>query len=97
VLTTTLRLRRCPYRCPLRSALTLDEGRTGAGTRIFIRDIVLILVIGLPGDKVACCNAFGQMSVNGVPPVEPYIDLPAGDTHASTIDFSVTVPGDGSG
>jgi signal peptidase I len=49
-------------------------------------------VIGLPGDKVACCNAFGQMTVDGIPLVEPYIHLPAGDTRASTIDFSVTVP-----
>jgi signal peptidase I len=49
-------------------------------------------VIGLPGDKVSCCNVFGQMSVNGVPLKEPYLDLPAGVTKASGIDFSVTVP-----
>ncbi len=49
-------------------------------------------VIGLPGDKVSCCNAFGQMSVNGVPLVEPYLDLPAGVTKVSGNDFSVTVP-----
>jgi signal peptidase I len=24
-------------------------------------------VIGLPGDTVRCCNAFGQMSVNNIP------------------------------
>ena len=49
-------------------------------------------VIGLPGDKVACCNAFGQMTVNGVPLSEPYILLPAGVTKVSRDDFSVTVP-----
>jgi signal peptidase I len=49
-------------------------------------------VIGLPGDKVACCNAFGQMTVNGVPLVEPYIDLGVGVSRVSKIDFSVTVP-----
>src|SRR6478609_11809977 len=30
-------------------------------------------VIGLPGDHVVCCNALGQMSVNGVPLDEPYV------------------------
>ncbi|MFC5503575.1 signal peptidase I [Lysinimonas soli] len=49
-------------------------------------------VIGLPGDKVACCNAFGQMTVNGVPLDEPYLQLPAGVTKVSRDDFSVTVP-----
>jgi signal peptidase I len=49
-------------------------------------------VIGLPGDKVACCNAFGQMTVNGVPLDEPYTKLPAGVTRESQDDFSVTVP-----
>jgi signal peptidase I len=49
-------------------------------------------VIGLPGDKVACCNAFGQMTVNGIPLVETYNKLPAGVTKVSANDFSVTVP-----
>ncbi len=31
-------------------------------------------VIGLPGDHVTCCNALGQMTVNGVPLDEPYIN-----------------------
>jgi signal peptidase I len=49
-------------------------------------------VVGLPGDRVRCCNAFGQMSVNGIPLVEPYIDLLTGVTRVSLKDFSVTVP-----
>jgi signal peptidase I len=49
-------------------------------------------VIGLPGDRVACCNAFGQMTVNGVPLDEKYLLLPAGVTKVSRDDFSVTVP-----
>jgi signal peptidase I len=49
-------------------------------------------VIGLPGDKVACCNAFGQMTVNGVPLSEPYLMLPPGVTKVSRDAFSVTVP-----
>ncbi|WP_223691492.1 signal peptidase I [Leifsonia poae] len=49
-------------------------------------------LIGLPGDKVSCCNALGQMSVNGVPLKEPYVLLPAGVEAVSHDDFSVTVP-----
>lgn len=55
-------------------------------------DPLIKRVIGLPGDKVACCNDLGQMTVNGVPIKEPYIKLPAGETRASGTDFSVTVP-----
>lgn len=50
-------------------------------------------VIGLPGDKVVCCNAFGQLSVNGIPLDEKsYILLPPGVTAVSAIHFAVTVP-----
>jgi signal peptidase I len=55
-------------------------------------DHLIKRVIGLPGDRVACCNAFGQMTVNGVPLAEPYLKLPAGVTKVSANDFSVTVP-----
>jgi signal peptidase I len=51
-------------------------------------------VIGLPGDHVICCNAQGQMSINGVPLVEPYALLPPGVTRVSADDFDVTVPPD---
>jgi signal peptidase I len=30
-------------------------------------------VIGIPGDKVACCDPEGRITVNGVPLTEPYI------------------------
>ncbi|MGR2751487.1 signal peptidase I [Agromyces arachidis] len=49
-------------------------------------------VIGLPGDSVACCNALGQMTVNGVPLDEPYVALPPGETKVSRDDFEVVVP-----
>jgi len=55
-------------------------------------DHLIKRVIGLPGDKVSCCNDLGQMSVNGVPIKEPYLKLPLGETRASGTDFSVTVP-----
>jgi signal peptidase I len=49
-------------------------------------------VIGLPGDTVTCCNDFGQMTVNGVPLDETYVQLPDGVTKVSRDDFSITVP-----
>ena len=57
-------------------------------------DHLIKRLIGLPGDKVECCNTFGQLSVNGVPLDEPYLKLPAGVTKVSGTDFSVTVPKD---
>lgn len=57
-------------------------------------DHLIKRVIGLPGDDVACCNAFGQMSVNGVPLDEPYLKLPDKVTKVSKDDFAVTVPAD---
>ena len=55
-------------------------------------DHLIKRVIGLPGDHVACCNALGQMSVNGVPLDEPYVLLPEGAVKVSADDFDVTVP-----
>ena len=46
-------------------------------------------VIGLPGDRVACCDAQGRLTVNGVPLDEPYLfelDLPSRD------QFNILVP-----
>jgi signal peptidase I len=51
-------------------------------------------VIGLPGDHVICCNALGQLSVNGVPLDEPYVALPPGETKVSRDDFDRVVPDD---
>jgi signal peptidase I len=46
-------------------------------------------VIGLPGDKVACCDSKGRVTVNGQGIDEPYVF--AGDD-PSDKTFSVTVP-----
>jgi signal peptidase I len=43
----------------------------------------------LPGDKVACCDANGKITVDGVAITEPYL-YPG--NRPSDIDFSVTVP-----
>jgi signal peptidase I len=53
-------------------------------------------VIGVPGDHVACCNAYGLVTVNGVPlheqsyiyPGESPSEIPAGYSQR----FSITVP-----
>ena len=47
-------------------------------------------VIGVPGDHVACCDARGRITVNGVPLDEKSYLYP-GDA-PSTIRFSITVP-----
>jgi signal peptidase I len=46
-------------------------------------------VIGLPGDRVVCCDVAGRLTVNGTPLSEPY--LPVG-TEPSTVRFDVVVP-----
>ncbi len=55
-------------------------------------DHLIKRVIGLPGDHVTCCNALGQMSVNGTPIDEPYVNLPEDTNEVSAITFDVTVP-----
>ncbi|HEX3517087.1 MAG TPA: signal peptidase I [Trebonia sp.] len=47
-------------------------------------------VIGIPGDHVACCNAAGQVTVNGVPLSESSFIYP-GDA-PSEVRFNITVP-----
>ncbi|MCU1469832.1 MAG: hypothetical protein JWQ39_981 [Glaciihabitans sp.] len=49
-------------------------------------------VIGLPGDHVICCNASGEVTVNGVGLDEPYVKLAGGNTAADNNTFDVTVP-----
>jgi signal peptidase I len=47
-------------------------------------------VIGVPGDRVICCNASGQITVNGVALSESSYIFP-GD-HPSDIRFNIVVP-----
>jgi signal peptidase I len=53
-------------------------------------DILIKRVIGLPGDDVACCDAQGRVTVNGVPLTEQSYLYP-GDT-PSEIRFNIVVP-----
>ena len=55
-------------------------------------DHLIKRIIGLPGDHVVCCNTLGQMSVNDVPLIEPYVLLPVGQTSVSKDAFDVVVP-----
>ncbi|MET4638530.1 signal peptidase I [Mycetocola sp. 2940] len=55
-------------------------------------DHLIKRVVGLPGDRVVCCNALGQMTVNDVPLAESYVTLPAGKTDVSDDPFDVVVP-----
>lgn len=49
-------------------------------------------IIGMPGDRVVCCNGAGQITINGVPVDETvYTKLPDGSP-ASADPFEVTVP-----
>lgn len=67
------------------------EGLVGAGqdSSIYIKR-----VIGLPGDHVVCCNAEGQVTVNGVALSESSFLFP-GDRPAEgpgVTEYSITVP-----
>lgn len=52
-------------------------------------------IIGMPGDRVVCCNALGQTTVNGAPIDEtPYLNLPNGKQAPDVRAYDVTVPQD---
>jgi signal peptidase I len=53
-------------------------------------DVYIKRVIGVPGDHVACCNAQGKITVNGVPITEGSYLYP--DNTPSTMPFNTTVP-----
>ena len=53
-------------------------------------DILIKRVIGLPGDKVACCDAQGRVTVNGVPLNEGSYLYPG--NAPSEVRFSIQVP-----
>ena len=53
-------------------------------------DILIKRVIGLPGDRVACCDAQDRVTVNGVPLIEQSYLFP-GDVPSET-RFNIVVP-----
>jgi len=85
---------RRPARPPLVEAVDWALTFVGISTTD-AQDHLVKRVIGMPGDHIVCCNALGQMTVNGTPVDErSYLNLPKGDTLASDIEFEVTVPQD---
>lgn len=75
---------------PVIGAIQTGLTAVGLGTKDSDNHLVK-RVIGLPGDKVACCNDLGQLEVNGVPLKEPYINVTAGQ-RADRFTYTVTVP-----
>ena len=58
-------------------------------------DHLIKRVIGLPGDHVVCCNAIGQIEVNGTPIDESaYLNLAPGATAPERLEYDITVPKD---
>lgn len=56
-------------------------------------DFLTKRVIGMPGDRVSCCDAQGRLMVNGHPLDEPYLYSDAnGRVRPSDHPFDVTVP-----
>jgi signal peptidase I len=53
-------------------------------------DILIKRVIGIPGDRVACCDAQGRVTVNGVPLTEQSYLFP--DAAPSASKFNIVVP-----
>ncbi|MDD7929784.1 signal peptidase I [Microbacterium thalli] len=59
------------------------------------KDHLIKRIIGMPGDHVVCCNAVGQITVNGVPVDErPYVALADGQSAPQEVPFDVVVPDD---
>ncbi len=60
------------------------------------KDHLIKRIIGMPGDHVVCCNALGQIAVNGVPLDESaYLRLAQGQAAPAEVPFDVVVPEDG--
>ncbi|WP_460938628.1 signal peptidase I [Phycicoccus ginsengisoli] len=67
---------------------TLASAARLVGVEVGEQDFVK-RVVGLPGDRVVCCDSDGRLTVNGVSVTEPYVypgDKP------SELTFDVTVP-----
>lgn len=52
-------------------------------------------IVGVEGDRVVCCNALGQITINDVPIDEsPYLNLRPDQQAPDEVEFDVTVPED---
>jgi signal peptidase I len=74
-----------PARSPLVAAGRAVASALGApiGENDYVKRVV-----GLPGERIACCDAAGRLTVDGVPLEEPYLPGP----RASRTPFDIRVP-----
>lgn len=57
------------------------------------KDHLIKRIVGVGGDHVVCCNAIGQLTVNGTPIDESaYLNLDSGQSAPERVEFDVTVP-----
>lgn len=76
-------------------AQRIDGGQVHRGDVVVFRDQVwgavpmLKRVVGVGGDRVACCDGEGRLTVDGVPVAESYLPAPA---PASPSGFEAVVP-----
>lgn len=57
------------------------------------KDHLIKRIVGVGGDHVVCCNALGQITVNGTPIDETaYLNLADGQSAPQEVPFDVTVP-----
>ena len=70
----------------------VKDGLIGVGILPGGPDHLVKRIIGLPGDRVVCCNADNQLMINGHPITEKY--LPQGEKSNDGPDarFDITVP-----
>jgi signal peptidase I len=76
------------FRAAIHNALVF----VGVAPSTSARDLVK-RVIGVGGDRIACCDSEKRVTVNGVPLSEPYL-FPADRAAPSAAEFSVRVPQD---
>lgn len=62
--------------------------RTYPNEKVFIKRL-----IGLPGDRIVCCDVNGRLDINGKPLVEPYLNFAEGpNLQAAPQPFNIVVP-----
>ncbi|HSK26737.1 MAG TPA: signal peptidase I [Jiangellales bacterium] len=83
-----LTVRAAPQDVRRGDVLVVDAAGTwdppGSGDAAYVKRVV-----GLPGERVTCCDAAGRLTVDGTLLVEPY--LPPGEA-PSSVRFDVVVP-----
>ncbi|WP_394279551.1 signal peptidase I [Microbacterium sp.] len=83
-----------PPQPPLAEALEWVTGLVGL-TASDSEEHLIKRIVGMPGDTVVCCNALGQVTVNGIPIDEtPYLKLTDAQSAPREVTYEVTVPED---